>query len=429
MKQVINLLKTEYKIPPKATLILSVSGGIDSMSMLHLFKDTSFKIICVHFNHLKRDESIIEKDLVETTCKSYDIPFHYYTIKVSEGNFHHQAHILRNHYLKEVARLYETPYILTAHHLDDLFETILIKLTRGSNLLGYAGMQPIYSDDEFTYIKPLLYIRKDQIKAYAETNKVSYLDDSSNEENTYLRNRYRHAVVPIMKQENDHLLDVIKQYHEQLSKAFFYLRDHTKSLVKDHAIDLNAFLTWDQAIQEDAIAYLLENHDMNVSYEIIQKIKRMLLSKKPNAVYRLNKNHHFVKSYQNALIKPLTPFNTDEYILKEGKNTLKNVGIFTLLCKTDVNTEEFIKLCYNKLAFPLILRHRQDGDELTYDYGHKKLKKLLIDHKVPMEKRQRLWVLTDHEGMILWVQDYYMNQTLGDEQTLYFQMKEVKAHA
>ena len=429
MKQIVNLLKNEYKIPPKATLILSVSGGIDSMSMLHLLKDSSFHIICVHFNHLKRDESIIEKDLVETTCKTYEIPFHYYTIKVSEGNFHHQAHILRNHYLKEVARLYETPYILTAHHLDDLFETILIKLTRGSNLLGYAGMQPIYTDDEFIYIKPLLYIRKDQIKAYADTHHVSFLDDSSNEENTYLRNRYRHAIVPVMKQENDHLLDVIKQYHDQLSKAFFYLRDHTKALVSNHIIDLNVFSSWDQAIQEDAIAYLLENHDMNVSYEIIQKIKRMLLSKKPNAVYRLNKNHHFVKSYHNALIKPLTPFSSLEYSLKEGKNTLKNVGIFTLLYKTDVNTEEFTKLCYNKLAFPLILRHRQDGDELTYDYGHKKLKKLLIDHKVPMEKRQHLWVLTDHDGTILWVQDYYINQTLGDDNTLYFQMKEVKSHA
>jgi len=429
MKSIQSLLKNDLKISPSSTLVVSVSGGVDSMVMLHMLKDTTYDLAVVHFNHLKRDQSLIEKDLVETYCKSFEIPFHYYTIKVKGGNFHHQAHILREHYLNEVAKMYQTPYILTAHHLDDLFENVLIKLTRGSNLLGYAGMQQINETESFTYVKPLLYLSKKEILAYAKEHQVSYLDDESNEENTYLRNRYRHSVVPIMKQENDVLLDQIKQYHQQLSSAFFYIREQTKTHLKNKHLDVSSFKTWPNALQDDAIAYMIESYELNVSYDIIQKIKRILLSSKPNAIYRLNRNHCFVKSYKDAFIKPLTDKDKTQVLIREGETRIGNMAIFTLLSKTDAITEDFTKLCYNKLAFPLILRHRTEGDQLAYSYGHKKLKKLLIDEKVPMNVRDELWILTDHDGVILWVQNHYLNQTLGQEQRLYFKLKEVRKHA
>lgn len=429
MKSIPSILKNELHIPTSSTLVLSISGGIDSMVMLHMLKDSPYKLVVTHFNHLKRDQSLIEKDLVENYCKAYAIPFHYYTIKIKEGNFHHQAHILREHYLNEVAKLHNTPYILTAHHLDDLFENILIKMTRGSNLLGYAGMQQMNVTDSYTYIKPLLYVSKKEIRVYAQENEVPYLDDESNEENTYLRNRYRHSVVPIMKQENDMLLDQIKQYHSQISDAFFFIREQTKRNIKNDHISIDQFKTWDRALQDDAIAYVIENNELNISYEIIQKIKRMLLSTKPNAIYRLNKNNCFVKSYKDAFIKPLSDKSDTQYIIHEGDSRIGNMAIFTLLPKTNANTEEFTKLCYNKLAFPLILRHRTEGDQLSYSYGHKKLKKLFIDEKIPMDVRNELWILTDHDGIILWVQNHYLNQTLGHEKELYFKLKEVRKHA
>jgi tRNA(Ile)-lysidine synthetase-like protein len=318
VKSIISILKNELHIPTSSTLVLSVSGGVDSMVMLHMLKDSPYRLVVTHFNHLKRDQSMIEKDLVENYTKSLEIPFHYYTIKVKEGNFHHQAHILREHYLKEVANLYETPYILTAHHLDDLFENILIKMTRGSNLLGYAGMQQVNEATSFTYIKPLLYFSKKEIKSYAEENEVAYLDDESNEENMYLRNRYRHSVVPIMKQENETLLDQMKQYHSQLSNAFFFIRKQTKTHVQNNHIDLNLFKTWDPALQDDAIAYIIENAELNISYEIIQKIKRMLLSSKPNVIYRLNKNHPRDKRHDEYCGLYATNFHLLKYLLQKS---------------------------------------------------------------------------------------------------------------
>ncbi|MCR3906160.1 MAG: tRNA lysidine(34) synthetase TilS [Tenericutes bacterium] len=430
MKHIINYMKNQLKINTKLPLVVSVSGGIDSMALLTILVDSPYKIVVVHFNHLKREESVIEKDLVEAYCKNKEIPFHYYTIEATEGNFHHHAHHLRKHYLVEVAKMYKTPYILTAHHLDDLFENILIKLTRGSNLLGYAGMQMVHQDGKYIYVKPFLYTSRHEINKYVIENKVKYLDDASNEDNYYLRNRYRHAVVPIMKQENEQLLEQIKQYNQQVSTAFYFIRKTTKSLISDKMmINLDEFKLWDPAIQDDSIAYLIEHHKLALSYEIINKIKDMLLSSHPNQNYTLSNDFAFVKTYSEASIKQLSKVKPLKTEVKEGDNKLGSVAIFTFLNKTDVNTTDFTKLCYNKLAFPLWIRRRKDGDTLTYDYGHKKLKKLFIDLKVPLEKRNRLWVLTDNEDNILWVQNYYINETLGDKNCFFIKLKEVKKHA
>jgi len=430
MSKIISTLKNELKIPIKSTLILSVSGGVDSMVMLSILRESPYKLVVVHFNHLKRDASVIEKDLVESYCQKYEIPFHYYTISIKSGNFHHKAHQMRMHYLNEAATLNKTPYILTAHHLDDLFENVLIKLTRGSNLLGYAGMQMMYTEDPFIYIKPLLYTSKEEIIEYAEANKVPFLVDESNEENNYLRNRYRHAIVPIMKQENEQLLDQIKHYHSQITHAFDFIRKTTKTLINDDLIiHISQYKTCDEAIKDDMVAYVIEQHDLPLSNESIQKIKKMLLSNKPNQIFKLNKEYAMIKAYDKAYIKKISSVKPVKIKIKEGVNDLLNMAIFTFSLKSEAITEDFIKLCYNKLAFPLWIRHREDGDLLAFEYGHKKLKKLLIDLKIPNEERQKLWVLTDKDNRILWVEKYYINQTLGDSNTLYFQLKEVKKHA
>jgi tRNA(Ile)-lysidine synthetase-like protein len=425
-----NVLKNDLHIPTKYPLVVSISGGVDSMVLLTLLLETSYKTIVVHFNHLKRDESIIEKDLVESFCKEKKIPFHYYTIDVSDGNFHHQAHQMRKHYLNEVAAMYKTPYILTAHHLDDLFENILIKMTRGSNLLGYAGMQQCHHTDQFIFVKPLLYVSKKEIIDYALKFTVPYLDDASNEDNQYLRNRYRHAVVPVMKQENDDLLEQIKQYHLQLSNAFSYIRETTKACVGDKfEIDVPHYMTQHLAVQEDVIAYLLEHYKLSFTHETIGKIRKILLNKKPNQTYTLENKHRFIKAYDKAYIEPFSTTKKLKIMVKEGKNKVGKDGIFTFFPISSDLTAEFIKLCYNELAFPLWLRLREDGDVLAYDYGHKKLKKLLIDKKVPMSERDHLWVLTDNNNQVLWVEKYYLNQTLGTNHECYFQFKGDKKHA
>jgi bifunctional protein TilS/HprT len=425
MKDVLSYLKKDLSISTKSTLILSISGGPDSMALLALLAKV-FPVAVVHFNHLKRLNADQEAELVGDYCKSKDIPFHYFMLEIDGGNFHHRAHQLRNHHLKEVAKLYHTRYILTAHHLDDLLENILIKLTRGSNLLGYAGMQPVYEKDRFTYIKPFLYYSKEDLLSYVQEHDIPFLEDESNEENYYLRNRYRHAIVPVMKQENDALLEQIKQYHLQVTSAFRYIRKQAKTIIKRDKIDVKAFLKEDEAVQDDAIAYLIEKNNLNFSYRVVQKIKSIMASKRPNLTHPLNNRYTFVKSYDEAYVERLKPINQKRVQLQPGKVFFENVAIFTFLDDSDPKTAEATKLCYNKLAFPLWIRHRRDGDLLSYSYGHKKLKKLLIDRKVPLEKRRELLIITDNEDNILYIPGFYQNETLGDENEIFFLVEQEK---
>jgi bifunctional protein TilS/HprT len=426
MKEIIQFLRDELKLNQHDTLVVSVSGGSDSMALLHMLtKTTTYQIVVVHFNHQKRNASIDEANLVAQYCKDHDLPFHYYALEIPFGNFHHRAHELRTHYLNEVAKVHKTPYILTAHHLDDLFENVLIKLTRGSNLLGYAGMQRIHKNHNFIYVKPFLYLTKKEIQSYITKHNIHYLDDDSNEEHTYLRNRYRHAVVPLMKQENEMLLEQIKNYHNQITSAFHFIRKETLHFLgSDMTINIEQYCLLDEVLKDDCIACLFEHHHLPFNYRMIQKLKDILLSDKPNVHYTLSNRYSFVKSYQQAFIKRVQTIEQQRIELKEGKTTIKNMAIFTFFDESKMKSTESAKLCYNKLAFPLFARRREDGDILSYPYGHKKLKKLLIDEKVSKEKREQLLIITDSEDNILWVPGYYLNQTLGDEHEIYFYYKE-----
>lgn len=424
MLDILDLLKTTLKIPKKSKLILSISGGADSMLLLALLKNGPHPIEVVHFNHMKRSESKKEAEFVKSYCDTHKIPYHYYLVKVSNGNFHHQAHILRNHYLKQTAKVAKAKYIFTAHHLDDLLESVLIKLTRGSNLLGYAGMQMMHERKGIYYVKPLLYTSKQDILDEVVKRKIPFYEDASNQEDTYLRNRYRHTIIPIMKQENDNLLAQIKTYHQQLSSAFQYIRNQSQAwLDGSKQINIPRFLTLDSALQEDIIAFLIENEQLNLSYETVMTVKKMFLSDKPNQRIDLGKKKFFVKAYETAQIQILTTPKSHQFEVKDGVNKLTKNEIFTLLNNSDKANEELEKLCYNKLAFPLWLRHRLDGDKLNFSYGRKKLKDFLIDKKIPLNERDHLWILTDNNDQILWVQDLYLNQTLGNENTFYFSFK------
>jgi bifunctional protein TilS/HprT len=425
MQKILTELKKHISITKKTTLIVSVSGGSDSMALVHMLKSFPAKIVIVHFNHLQRDQSYAEAKMVEAFALDHNLNYHYYTLELSAQNFQHQAHKLRRHYLKEVANIHKTPYILTAHHLDDLLESILIKMTKGSNLLGYAGMQYLHEKEGYTFIKPLLYIDKNEIMAYIKKNDVPYMEDASNALDNYLRNRYRHAIIPIMKQENPNLLEQSQTFNYQLTQAFEYIRKQTLAyLNQKNEINLKTFTLLDEALKDDILAYLIESNHLKANYRALMKIKAMLGSNKPNQTFQLSTDLHFIKAYDKAYVKPLSSGLDVKIKLKEGLTRYKNMSIFTFFEYSDVVTEDFNKLCYNKLAFPLWLRYKNDGDVLTYDYGHKKLKKLLIDQKIPVQQRKNLWVLTDNDNQILWVDGLYSNQTLGESHTLYFKISE-----
>ena len=167
-----NFLKQNNIIITKPCVI-AVSGGADSVCLLHIMINLGYQCILAHVNHHKRKESDIEEEAMRTLAKELNIPFELLSYNHNNiGNFENDAHHARYQFFRDVCQKYDTNVILTAHHLDDQIESILMKIMEGSNLYGYAGVPVLTTNDsEFVTIRPLLCASKEQIYKYMEDNK------------------------------------------------------------------------------------------------------------------------------------------------------------------------------------------------------------------------------------------------------------------
>lgn len=413
MNECVDFMNLKIKLDPKKLYILAISGGIDSMVLLDLFMKGSYNFVVVHFNHQKRMDSNLDHELIQSICKLHDVSYHYIKLNIKNGNFQEQARQIRYQHLQEVAKNHHTNHIVTAHHLDDLAETVLMKLMRGSNLLGYSGMRDVFLMDGFYYYKPLLHVSKEEIYNYAADNQVDFLEDSSNQGDDYLRNRIRHHIIPKLKEERNFLTQ-IKKYSDQLYTTFDYVRKSSLAFLDGkNNFKLDRFISLHEAVKKDVISYLLETYSIYKSTEKIDNIIKQISSKKPHIEIKLDKEYDLLKTYNDVFIK-------------RRENNLGSTNSKTLTIshnKADIPMEH-IEICYNKLDFPLLIRTRKDGDILSFDYGRKKLKSFLIDLKVPRQQRDKLILVVDQSGTILWIPGLYKNQTLGHDNKIYLAIKE-----
>lgn len=421
MKLAKDFLKERQTLKDK-TIIVAVSGGIDSMSLLDYLHKKNFNLVCVHFNHHKREESENEAKLVKNFCKEKNIKFHYYDIEIEGSNFQARARNRRKVLLEQVAKKYKTPYIATAHHLDDLLETIIMKIIRGSNLLGYSGMDMFTYTDGFVYIKPFLFDQKYHLERYAIENNIPYAQDFSNFNTDYLRNRIRLTIVPILKQENENLLSHIKQFSKQLKHSYRFLRLNSNKYLKktNDNIIVDSFKKLDKALQYDVICSLLEKYNINVNYRLVIRIKKLVLKDKPNGQYYLSNNYVLIKSYNKITIynKKALNFDYNEvmYDIDDKKHSNYKYYLYNSSKKADFSC--VIKYDTDKLALPLRIRNKRIGDILNYSYGSKKLKKLFIDNKIDINVRKKMLFVVDSNDTIIYIPKYYKNDTLGSQNTL-----------
>lgn len=414
-------LLASFKLNKKKPIIVAVSGGLDSMVLLKFLQNQEYEPIVVHFNHNTRETNQRDEDLIIEYCETNNLKYHIYNILIEGGNFQSKARKKRYHYLIETAKQYNTNYIATAHHLDDLAETVLMKITRGSNLYGYAGINPYFTLEGYIYLKPLLYLSKSDLNNYKNKYEIPYFTDESNYSNNYLRNRYRNTIIPIMKQENDQFLSKILSYHNQVSDAYNYISKVAKSNIINKSFDVSTFINQDIAVQNEMINQLFVMNNIESNYQLITKIREMLLNNNSNNSYDLKGGFEFIKTYNNVFIKAKIENKNFNIKLTNTINHLPNVGKITFLDSSAKRPNNTVKLWYNILSLPLVARRRQPGDKLTFLFGTKKLKNHLIDLKIPPHKREELWLLTDSDNNIIWISDgVYTNQTLGTNNLLEF---------
>ncbi len=303
----------ENLITKQDTVVMSCSGGPDSMCLLVLLcelrKITNFNLICAHVNHNVRKKSKEEELYVRSFCEENNIEFKLLSINEYKDNFHNDARVQRYNFVDKLMKEYKATYLLTAHHGDDLIETILMRITRGSNLKGYIGFKKENNIKGYKVIRPLIYTVKSDIIKYCKNNGIKYYVDKTNKSSLYTRNRYRKYILPLLKKEyNDIHLKYLK-FSEKLTEYDEFVKGYinNKKLINGSKIDLNSFNLENDFIKRRVIETLInsvqEDNEFYVTDNIINEILKLIGSKKGKAQINLPNNFIGYKEKKEFYIK------------------------------------------------------------------------------------------------------------------------------
>ena len=408
-KRVLRFLK-DNNININRPIVVAVSGGADSIALLNILYNLRYNIVIAHVNHHMRLQSEEEEQYIIKLANKLNIPYEILEYHFEgNDNFHNASHNARYKFFRSVCDKYNTNLIATAHHLDDQAETILMKLMEGSNLYGYGGISICNDDGNYQIIRPLLCVSKKELYNYCDLYDLKYYEDSSNHEDHYLRNRLRHHIIPLLKNECNDFYSKILEYSIQLKEAFNYIRNESKIFLDkyDNKIKLDEFKALDVALRKDIISLLLERYNIRKNNDIINDINNFLLDTNGTKSVILASNNKLIRSYDYAFISTNEKQIIEEVTLNFDESIIYNNKYkFSITKNITSNGVKYIKLCYNKLVFPIHIRPRKNGDEIDSISGTKKLSRVFIDSKVSKEIRDLIPIITDNDDNILWVYDY-----------------------
>lgn len=402
----------KYKI--NGYIVVGVSAGPDSMCLLHLLENQTDKLVVCHINHKIRKESDEEETYLKNYCKEHNLIFEEYTIKeYNEHNFENEARKKRYAFYEKTLNKYHSKYLFLAHHGDDLIETVLMKIVRGSNLEGYAGIKETSHKNSYYIIRPLLKYTKNDILEYNQKHHIKYFLDYTNNCNDYTRNRYRNTILPLLKEEDKNIHKKFLRYSKILNEYDEYIKYLVKKSISkiyiDKVINLDELNKLDSFLIKNTIYYIINNIYDNkaniINENLINNILSIINNKKPNQTLNLPNNKILVKKYNKIYFKENdNNFNNDFKIIFKDKLIINNI-IFTKEEKEESDNNYICRLNSSNITFPLFFRNRKKGDKIILKGSnyHKKIKEIFIENKVPKENRDTYPILVDKNDNIIWL--------------------------
>ena len=411
-------------IPEGSSVLCAVSGGADSMCLLHWLnrvKDAwGVQLQAAHYNHhLRGDESDRDERFVRDRCREWDIPLICgggdVSVRAEEtgAGVEETAREMRYAFLREAAREVGADLVAVAHNADDNVETMLLHLIRGSGLTGLTGMLPRRDN----IVRPLLTTTRAAIEEYCARCGVPYVQDSTNADDAYSRNRVRHRIIPELTAMNPRFVDNSVKLLERLRDDESYLISQTNVVYASTRKEgdrivvpaaVIAHMPW--ALAPRAVRRLLAQAGQeNCSAVHLESVVALCRGEDPSARVSLPGGLVARREYGDLVIE----FTTDETELpppvllsEEGRTVYGNTG-WTVTCSRTVCPETKVKnpdsffLACDKINGPLVLRPRQTGDSIKLPgKGTRTIKKLLIDEKIPRLSRDLLPVLADEDGVL-----------------------------
>ena len=426
------------------TVVIGVSTGVDSMALLNMYYQIKdhyrLKIVCAHVNHKKRIQYEEEEKYIIDYCHKKDIPIEvlHLNLDLICDNFQSEARSKRYEFYLDVAKKHNAKYISLAHHALDNMETILMRLSRGSSLRGYAGMAIITDYRGKKILRPLLTYTKDELYEYAKTNNIKYFEDESNQSDDYTRNRYRkHIIKEILNESSNAYLKYL-EFSQVLLDANSCLNRYRDEFINQKITYNNEGLEFsiiefnklDPYLQTEVLFEILK--DLDLSKTNIEEILKIINSEKANVISDIRNIKSIVKEYDKITILNhlYQKEEIDVIIDKEGIYQVNDIMKIFVEKKESNYITNNDELWYNTNMFPCHMRTRRDGDRIYLNGSYKKVKDLLIDKKVGVLSRDKVLVLENNLHEIVWVVGYAKSAHLlkddGDSYLIKIQRGDLK---
>lgn len=394
LNKLVSFVREYQMIAPGDHLICAVSGGADSMALLwsmYLLKEKmGIKLSAAHFNHnLRGDESDADEAFVKTFCDRYEIPLYCGGAQVVAGEKGLEAAAREARY----AFFATLPgKIATAHTADDNAETVLLHLVRGTGLKGLGGIAPVRGN----IIRPMLNVTRQDVLSLLAEYSISYRTDSSNHGDAFLRNRLRHRVMPLLREENPRLA-------ENMSAMALRLREDDMALhqlTEGEAYTVSQLRQMPEALRSRYLAHFLQKSGVREPERShIALAENLVFSDKPSARADFPGNVTIHRCYDRLCVAVHTPIPDPVQVACPGVTELPQWGLRLHCTPAEAlcNTPDCFTL---STAGPVWVRPRQAGDSMRLPGGSKAIKKLLIDRKIPASQRPLVPILADHRGVL-----------------------------
>ena len=371
------------------TVTCAVSGGADSMALLwcmYLLRDKlEIQVQAAHFNHrLRGEESDRDEAFVREFCDRFEIPLLVGSSRIEPGpkGLEAAARDARYAFLDTIPGK-----IATAHTADDNAETVLMHLVRGTGLKGLGGITPVRG----RIIRPMLDVTREQVMAFLEEYHISFVEDSSNGTDAFLRNRLRHHVMPLLRQENPRL-------SQNLSAMAQRLREDEQALSVQAdlsgGLPLALLRELPEAQQNRLICRFLQQYGVKEpDSDHISLVRSLARSQKPSARASLPGGVTVVRQYDRLVRLQEEPVPEPVVLTCPGSVCF---GQYRILCEP-AEPGSSGAVCP---VGSMVVRSRESGDCIRLAGGTKSLKKIYIDRKIPADRRALLPVVTDEKGVL-----------------------------
>ena len=407
-------IKKENLISDNEAVVVAVSCGADSMALLDIMRRLNYRVIIAHVNHQKREQSKIEEEYIIDYANKNSLPIEVLHLEYNHNNnFHDEAHHKRYHFFEEVLKKYNAKYLFTAHHGDDLVETILMRLVRGSTLRGYSGFSKIVKMKDYTIVRPLIEVTKEDLENYDKEHGIDYVFDSSNAKDKYTRNRYRKYILPELKKEDPNVhkkfykfSTILLQYNDYIDKQ---VNKIFPDVFKQNTLDIKKFKSLDYLIQQKIIYSILESiyQDdlMLITDHHADLLLNLIETRKANSLIYLPNNIKALKEYDNlTFITEIPEAGSYEIDIINYLN-LPNGKNIEVVSSSDDTSNNVCRIYSKDVKLPLRVRTRIDGDKISVKgmLGRKKVNDIFIDEKIPASLRNTWPIVVDSENNVVWI--------------------------